>query len=313
MLLATARANAQTGSPIEGAPEFVLPIGARAIGMGQAAVATAIGIDGLWWNPAVISRGPREASLSIGRTFATSDGGADAGGGVIIPVRGVGAFGVSIRYLNEGQSAATDSVGNQIGVLSIVGTVLAGTFAAPFGDRFAAGVTIKFLQLSFPCTGTCNAPTTPPRTGAFDLGGQYFVTKDSLVTLGAAVRSVGLKLQVNDSPQADPLPSRFDGGIAIAPKFAEMPKEARVRLAADVVTRLGAAGGGPGYRFGGEVSWLERLQARAGYVVNGPTGSGLTLGLGFSTGRLQVDFAQARTDFSDSGTQPTFLTLRYIF
>jgi hypothetical protein len=59
---------------------------------------------------------------------------------------------------------------------------------------------------------------------------------------------------------------------------------------------------------------MERLQARAGYVVNGPTGTGPTLGLGFATGRLQIDFAQSRADFgSDSGVQPTYLSLRYIF
>jgi hypothetical protein len=281
--------------------------------MGQAAVASAVGGDGLWWNPAVIARGPREASLDIGRTFATTDGGADAGGGIIFPVRGVGAFGLSVRYVNEGQSAATDSSGNQVGTFSNVATIVAGTFAAPFGDRFAAGLTLKLLQLAYPCTGVCNTPTTPPRAGALDLGGQYLVRKDSLVTLGAAVRSLGPKLQVNDSPQADPLPSRFDAGVMIAPRFAALPPEARVRLTADVVTRI-AAGGGPGYRFGGEISWLERIQVRAGYVVNGPTGSGPTLGLGFATGRLQIDFAQARTDFgSDTGTQPTFLSLRYAF
>jgi hypothetical protein len=74
-----------------------------------------------------------------------------------------------------------------------------------------------------------------------------------------------------------------------------------------------SGGTSPGFRVGGEFSWLERYEARAGYVASGPTGSGPTFGFGISTGRLQIDIAQMLSDLALSGSTPTFLTLRYRF
>src|SRR6478736_710469 len=65
LLGANRGARAQALSPTEGALEFVLPTGARVLGMGQTAAATATGAEALWWNPALVSRGPRELSLGF--------------------------------------------------------------------------------------------------------------------------------------------------------------------------------------------------------------------------------------------------------
>jgi hypothetical protein len=310
----TTTVHAQTGTPVEGAPEFLFPVGARSIGMGQAAVALSVASEALWWNPALISRGPRDFSVHIGNSLATSDGGADFSASIVFPITGVGAIGLGVRYLSFGQLAAVDTSGQiQTGTFQQESKIIVGTFSAPFGDHLSAGISLKFLQQSFPCTGTCDLPTSAPETGAIDVGAQYIVNKDSTIVFGAAVRSVGPKLQVNDAPQADALPNRLDVGVAFSPRRANWPKEIRVRGAADMVTRP-SRGVSPGYRIGGEVSYLDRLQARAGYLFNDPGESGPTLGLGFSTGRLQIDFAQARTDAAGAaGKQPSYLSLRYSF
>ena len=73
-----AQIGAQTGFAPEGALDFLLPTGARALGMGQAVVAAAAGSDVMWWNPALIARGPREVALNVTQTFATQGGGSDA-------------------------------------------------------------------------------------------------------------------------------------------------------------------------------------------------------------------------------------------
>ena len=80
---------------------------------------------------------------------------------------------------------------------------------------------------------------------------------------------------------------------------------------ADLVKRL--SGGNPGYRLGGEISWQHQYIGRAGYEVNGATGSGPTVGLGLATGRLRIDFAQFLTDAGTGSEKPTFLSLRYVF
>jgi len=303
---------AQTGSATQGALDFLLPIGARSVGMGQAAVALATGSEALWSNPALVARGPREVGLHLTQTLATQTG-TDAAGAVVYPVPRVGTVAISVRYLNYGEQPAVDSVTNQqTGTFAQTSMIAAATFAAPFGNRFAAGLSAKLLRIGYPCTGTCNTTSSTPETGALDVGVQYFLTRDSLLTLGAAVRSIGFKLQINDAPQADALPTRADVGLGFAPKFASMPAEVRIRGEADVIVATG--GGSPGLGFGAEAAYQERYQARAGYVVNGPMGSGFTVGLGLSTGKLRIDFARMASGIQQqSGVTPTYLSLRYLF
>lgn len=314
LLVATHRSvGAQTGRAPEGAPDFLLPTGARALGMGQAVVAAGAGSDAIWWNPALISRGPREVALDITQTFATQGGGSDAAGTIVYAARGVGAIGLMFRYVNTGQQDAGDDPNLPTGTFMQTSTIFGATFAAPFGEHFSAGFTAKVLRIGFPCTGTCNTTAERPQTGALDLGMHYTLNKDSLITLGAVIRNVGPKLQIQDAPQADALPGRFEIGIATMPRPKSLPPDLRLRAAFDVVSRL-SDNNELGYRLGGEVSYQNRYQARAGYVVNGPTGSGFSFGAGVATGRLQIDLARFLSESVAPGVAPpTFLTLRYLF
>lgn len=309
LLLGAGRAmRAQETNRPEGAADFLIPIGARSIGMGQAVAAAAVGSDALWWNPALIARGPREAALLLSKPPLIDT---DASGAVVYPIRDVGTVALSIRYINYGQQQTTDTTG-VTGTLVPTSLIYGLTFAAPFGPRLAAGITAKLLDVLLPCTGGCPDEPASTQTSAIDLGVQYILTGDSTVVLGAAVRNVGFKLQVEDAPQADALPARADVGVLYSPRWSSLPPGLHVRAAADIVTTL--VPGTPGYRVGAEISWLERYQGRVGYVQNGPNGSGPTFGVGFSTGKLQVDFAQMISDLSaQAGPAATYLTLRYLF
>lgn len=307
-------ARAQNGTGTQGALDLVLPIGARTLGMGQAAAANAEGSDALWWNPALIARAPREAALQITQTLSTQTG-TDAALAFIYTLPRVGAVGLSLRYLNYGQQEATDLNGNLVGHFAETGTIFAATFAAPFGDRLALGLTAKLLRVGFPCTGDCSftvGSSTSPQTGALDLGAQYIATSDSLITLGFAIRNAGFKLQTNDTPQADEIPGRVQFGIAAAPKFAELPPEVRLRGALDVVRSFGSSS--TGVSVGAELSYRNVYHLRGGYAQNGPTGSGPTFGVGVSTGKLRLDFARMITDIgTQSGVTPTYIALRYMY
>jgi hypothetical protein len=230
----------------------------------------------------------------------------------VYPVRRVGAFALSVHYINYGQQAAFDSTGQDVGSFASTSTTVGITFAPILTDRLSGGVTGKLLRIGFDCTGGCSRPDNVPQTAALDFGLRYLLTKDSVFTIGASVRNIGPKLQVKDSPQSDPLPSRANVGVEYVPKIAALPKEARVRFGADVVSYV-SGGTSPGFRLGGELSWMGRYEARAGYVATGPTGSGPTFGLGILTGKLQIDFAQMFSDLATSGSTPTFLTIRYLF
>jgi hypothetical protein len=308
-LLSAARLGAQTGLVPEALP-FLLPIGARSIGAGQAVVGGGSGAEALFWNPALISRGPREFAFNLSEQ-ANDIIGTDADIALVWPVPRVGAFAVTLRYFAEKDQPTTNRSGEVTGTLVPSGVIAAASFAAPFGNRLAAGITLKFLQLGAHCTGSCDLPPFPPRTGAIDLGVQYYLTRDSSLIVGASAISVGLPLQVNDSPQADPLPTRANAGLSFAPTFPNVPKDLRTRVEADVIKRV--SGGGPGYRFGGELSWQNQYVARAGYQLYAPTGSGPTVGVGLATEKLRIDFAQLLTDIGVGLGKPTFLSLRYVF
>jgi hypothetical protein len=279
--------------------------------MGQAVVAVHTGADAVWWNPALITRTPREVVLHFSQTIATEG---DYASSVLIPVPSIGAaFALTARYIDYGpQQSTAQTDPNQLGEFSTTATILGATFAATFGRRVAAGITYKVHQYRFPCTGIClNTPGSSPPTSALDIGAQYILRKDTALALGAAIRNVGPRLQVQDAPQADPLPSRLDIGAVLTPKFTQLPQEARVRISADVVSRL--TSWGPGYRAGAELSWQDRYQLRAGYVRFGPTGSNGSVGVGYSTRRFQLDFAQLITDAASGNGSPSFFSLRWLF
>ena len=308
-------AAAQTGAESSGGTELLFPTGARAIGMGQAVAAAATGTDALWWNPALIVGSGREVGMNIGKLLAINT---DAGASIILPVRRAFTVGFLVRYIDDGQSDATSLDQNApTGTIDISTVILAASFAAPFGNRFAAGFTAKVLRVGFACTGACNtnAPGGTPTTQALDLGAQYYVFKDSSLSVAATVRDAGFRLQINDAPQADPLPTRFEAGLLYRPKFAQLPADQRVLAAADIVMRTNGSGA-PGFRIGGEWSWQQRVEARLGYVLNGPVAeqSGATIGAGFAAGKWQIDVAQLLIDSGGlGGGPPTFISLRYAF
>jgi hypothetical protein len=314
ILIATHRsASAQTRITVglEGGPELLLPTGARGLGMAQAIVAGGIGAEAILRNPALIAHGPREVAFNIAQQ-ANGITVADATTSIVWPVPRVGAFALTVRYLNQGDQPSVDKQQNLIGSIQFTGIMIGGTFAAQFGDKLAAGLTLKFLQLGTQCTGSCDLPSSPPRTAAIDFGVRYFLTKDSLIAVGASGLNLGLPLQVNDSPQADPLPHRVVIGVAITPKFSQLPKDAHVHAEVDMIRAIST--GGPGFLFGGEIAWMDQYSARVGYQRNGgPSGSGPTFGVGFATGKLHVDFAQIFTDAGAESGKPTFLSLRYVF
>ena len=164
---------------------------------------------------------------------------------------------MSIRYLNEGQSAATDSWKPDWRPLHCRHRAR-GERSRHRSATFAAASPSSFSSSAFPVP----APVTLlPRPTHRSLSTSWSVLryKRPIVTELAVVRSVGLKLQVNDSPQADPLPEPLRRGLPS--RCSPRCRRKRVRLAADVVTRSQAAGE-PAYRFAAEVFLAQGPCAR---------------------------------------------------
>ncbi len=307
-------AAAQSGLADQAALFLLLPVTARAVGFGHAMTAASGTGESVWWNPAGIASIKRgDASLHhsqsvIGRSEALSVSSGSSVLGVVALSANVLDFG--------GEIPAVDNQGNVVGKILPRNIALVGTYATEIGSRFRTGVSYKIVQFRFDCEGLCpSIPTKQASTSAVDFGAQFDLPTKIPISIGASLRNLGVRLQINDSPQSDPLPTRLQvGALAhyMIPKtYAE---DAEVRLGIDVIDELPV--GRPLPRVGGEFVWEKRAFLRAGFVFE-PKGSesgGPTLGLGFLVGRLVIDFARVFTGLSaDAGQAPTYLSLRLTF
>jgi len=310
-LTAAAKAGAQAADASTGKLFLLLPVGARAVGMGQAMVAERPGTEAVWWNPAGIARqDKKEIAIHHSQTIAA------VGDAIsfLAPSRRAGSVALSLNVLNFGDQQITDAGGTPIGVVLPRNILLAGTYAYEFGQRFNAGFTAKRLWYRVDCSGVCtNVSTFTATSNAADLGVQYDVPTASPLTLGIAVRNLGSKLQINDREEADALPTRIDvGGEYELPFIAALIADTEVRVAAGVVSDrdLNHAA----IRFGADVAYEKNIHLRGGYIANDANGAPTALGFGIAAGHLMFDIARTFGGLSaDAGQTPTYLSLRYLF
>ncbi|HJU88270.1 MAG TPA: PorV/PorQ family protein [Gemmatimonadaceae bacterium] len=312
LALATASARAQDDLTREGAPFLLIPVGARALGMGQAVVAAQQGSEAVWWNPAGLARSEkREIAIHHYQSFV----GTGDVVSVLIPSERLGVITGSIYILNYGEQEISGGGGGPpIGSLNPRNLVYAATYSTGIGSRINGGVTFKVVQFRVDCSGACSdIPTVSASTTAIDVGAQFDVAGVAPLTLGAAVRNVGLSLQVNDREQSDPLPTRIQvGALYHTAVPTTVVRDTEVRLSADLIDELELRS--PAARVGGVVSYRTRFHLRTGYVFDQSESSGASLGLGFSTSNLSVDLARLFEGFSRSvGEAPTYVSLRYLF
>ena len=294
----------------EGALFLLSPVGARAVGMGQAVVADQAGSEAVWWNPSGLARAVRsEAAIHHSETFIARGDAVS----IVVPSSLLGVFGASINILNFGEQEVTDE-GGTTGKLTPRNFVYAATYATTVGPRVGAGLTYKIVQFRFDCIGACpGVPTSSALTSALDVGTQLSIGGRVPFTFGAALRNVGLRLQVNDTEQADPLPTRLQLGV-LAPVaiVTQRVKDLSLRMTTDVLTRVDLSDAS--VRIGGDLVYQKRLHLRGGYVFRAAESTGPAVGLGVTTGNLVFDLARAFKGFSaDAGKPPTYLSLRYLF
>jgi hypothetical protein len=291
----------------EGALFLLLPVGARSVGMGHAVSAERSGSESVWWNPSGLARLERyEVAIHHSQNLlATGDAVS-----VVLPFALLGVFGVSANVLNYGEQEINDGTGVQ-GSLLPRSFVYAATYATSIGDRLGAGITYKVVQLRFDCTGAC-----PPEaqiaatTSALDFGVQYELRPLSPITVGIAVRNLGLKVQVNDSEQSDPLPTRVQIGVSYRLPPIAQAKDTEVRVSGDLVDKLHVEN--PSGRLGLELAYQKRYFFRSGYVLE--DGGGPAIGAGFTTGGLFIDVARVMGGLhAEAGEPPIHVSLRYLF
>ena len=211
-LMAAVSLEAQTDNIIRGRSDFsnvgnrsgeflTIPIGSRAVAMGNAYTALADDITSVYWNPAGLAFLERKETfftyvdmpLDVNLTYVAAG----------VPVfEGQGTFAGFVEVLNFGELEQTTVVNpNGTGIMwdsySFAGGM---SYAHNFSDRFSAGFTVKGVHESiFDVSATAFA---------MDFGSNYHTTfMGKMIRLAFMVQNMGTPLQFGGSKLNELIPA----------------------------------------------------------------------------------------------------------
>ena len=172
---APAAMRAQGGVSPDGALFLLVPVGAHAVGIGQADVASDIGAEAIWANPAGLARlTKQEISINHSQTIiATGDA-----LNFVYPAGKAGVLAASAYLVNYGQQDLTDGYPAIRRLERSTCEIMSSPFRTPRRSvrSMSAGVTYKYVQERVDCNGECvDVAAFSASTNAVDLGVQVLV------------------------------------------------------------------------------------------------------------------------------------------
>ena len=280
--------------------------------MGQAMVAAKPGSEGIWWNPASIAgQDKKELAIHHSKTVA----GIGDALSFVVRTRSLGTAALSLNNLNIGDQQVKDANDQVVGVILPRDVVLAATYAANITNRLTAGLNYKVVQLRVDCSGECSSVGPEVESSrAVDVGAQYDLAAGAPLTLGAAIRNLGGRLNSRETNQRDPLPTQVEVGAMYRLKFLDhYVKDTELRAAGSFINSRSF--GGKAVRFGTDVMYLGKVHLRAGYVGHDRRGdASAALGFGLQSGGFIFDIARTFGGLPDEkGQAPVYVSLRYLF
>ncbi len=305
-----AQLHAQTSDRVaEGGAAFLLvPVGARAVALGQAAVADFGSGELAFWNPAGLALLPQsEIGIHHARTFASNNT-ALAG---YVTIRPLGTFGAAAYLVDFGSQEVRPGPGPPTGRTTVRNIELLASYATTLIPSLTVGINYKLIQFRNDCSGDCGLfPTEVGTTHGVDLGVQYLLGVGNGLRLGLAIQHAGFALQIENRPQADPLPTRVQLGTQyeIELPTPENTDRAYARILLDLQDAWGSYSD-PEARVGLELGLGTLIRMRGGYAFLHSENRGPSIGAGVTFGRVTVDFARV---FFESGRfdEPVYLSLR---
>ena len=300
----------------QGAEFLLLPVGARATALGQAATADGGTSESVFWNPAGLAELTKSefAVHHFNAFFGTGDA-------AVIAVHGarLGTVALAAYIIDYGDLDLTprDGGGVPIGRITPRNVALSLSYGTDIGGGFAIGVTYKLVQFRVDCSGDCtDVPATTATTHAADVGVRY-VFAGLPLSVGVSLRNVGFNLQVENSAQADPLPTRLAAGIAyevLRPVAGREGAGIDVRVLADLQSAVGHGTIAPLTLLGVESGVGELIRVRCGYAFLDSDAKGPSLGLGLKVGSVSLDLARLFFANDNLGEkEPFHVSFRAVF
>jgi hypothetical protein len=250
-----------------------LGIGARAVGMGEAFVASADDATALFWNPAGLCQ---ISGVHLGLMHAEwfQDVRLEYMGAVL--GRAEDAFGLSFTFNTAGQIERRDQpTALPLGTFSAHDLALSGSYARRAGQSLSLGATLKILYEKIHLDDGWG--------WAGDAGFLYHTPLQGVMA-GGSISNLGPQMKLRQ--EKFKLPTSYRLGLSYRPAFLRFP-ETGVILAADLVkpvdNRLR-------FHWGGELGWRRLAALRAGYDL-GYDEKSFSAGVGVSQGRWRIDYA----------------------
>src|SRR5258708_19361198 len=154
-----------------GALFLVFPVGAQAVGMGQAGMALEGRSEAAFWNPAGLASLDQNeftlhsATLAAGATHAVS---------LYFPSRGIGVLGGAIYLVDYGDLDRTDSLNNTIARIAPRNFEFLASYAPALADAFAFGINYKLIEFRVDCSGDCrDFPSAEGPPHAIDVAAHF--------------------------------------------------------------------------------------------------------------------------------------------
>jgi hypothetical protein len=300
----------------QGAEFLLLPVGARATALGQAATADGGTTEAIFWNPAGLADLPK-SEFAV-HHFNAFFGNGDA---AVLAFHGarLGTIALSAYIIDYGDLDLTprEGGGPPIGRITPRNVSLSLSYGTPLGGGVDVGVTYKLVQFRVDCSGDCtDVPPTAATTHAADIGLRYTFAAVPL-SVGVGLRNVGFNLQVENSAQADPLPTRLAVGIAYAvlrPAAGHEGERIDVRVLADLQSAVGHGALAPMTLLGVESGVGDLIRVRGGYAFLDSDAKGPSLGLGLKMGAVSIDLARIFFANDNLGEkEPFHVSFRAVF
>jgi hypothetical protein len=311
LLLDVSAATAQQAlndksSATESATFLLVPVGARAVGMAGAVVASTNQWESVFWNPAGVGSMERGAAYFM----HSNDFGSDSN--ILGVIFGLGRFrlGASFYAFDLGTLTATDDAGAALGTLDVGNRDFVVTAAAPVLAWLDVGANAKLVQFGSRCSGACGSFDFTSTAFFFDLGALAVLPSFSALSLGVALTNAGAGMDLNGSGVTDPPPTRLrlGGDFDVLNGFDRTRNpdaELDLTVAADF-QQTWAEFDDLQVFVGTEIGFRKILYVRGGYAWAGAGRSGASLGLGLNLLRFRLNLGRTFDDFSTFGTDEPF-------
>lgn len=312
-LLGTVGSRPLVAQADEAALFLLLPVGAHAISVGR----TMTGVQGpesAFWNPAGLAGVEESRFLAYRGDMLAGESTALT---AIFARKPMGVFALSYQLLDGGSFDETDSQGNKTGEFTARNHLGIASAATGITSWLNVGVNLKVFQFNLSCRGQCTNGSISSTGWAMDAGLQARPFVGVPLRFGAMVAHLGPDLQVENSSQADPLPSRmrFSVGYDFMDGLIEND-ELQLWVDLEFEDRLRDPGSGRIYHLGTELiaGTTDQIILRAGYQ-EGEVGQadGFAVGVGLRFDRFDIALAKNLAGSITGDTEPIHVSFGLAF